>query len=235
MKHANILVLTIPSSWKEAMENRIDQIEKSMVSSASASCPNDHNYSKFPVSSEAKGAKETSQSVARSFSKMSETSQEASLNLACSPGAFPASSLNSLVLKDNVVSFSSGGPNLVTRGLISQQTWEEHFNFYSENLNPYIHHLLTDDDTLGPGRGASIQERSSLLLAAICTVTAFCTGSDDFQTCFDAFMNEVSSKIFTNHHSFDDVRALCIGAFWLDNVSSALNALGESPIFTSLV
>ena len=222
-------ILTGASSWKEAIEKRIDQIEKSMVSSAgSTSSVDNHDCSLSQTSSEANIAEEATQSVRESVPKPLETSQEAALNLSCGLGAFPASSLKSLVHNDKGI-FSSGGPDLVDRGVISQQTSEKHFTFYRENLNPYIHHLLTDDDTL-----ASVQRRSSLLLAAICTTAAFCAGSSDYHTCFDAFIHEVSAKMFTSIHSFDDVRALCIGAFWLGNASSALNALGESQSLNSL-
>lgn len=36
--------------------------------------------------------------------------------------------------------------------------------------------------------------------------------------------------MFSVNHTFDDVRALCIGAFWLNDISSALNALGKNRI-----
>ena len=100
---------------------------------------------------------------------------------------------------------------------------EERFVFYRDNLDPYVYHLLREEDTF-----TSIQKRSSILLAAIITIAAFCIGSQDYQIYFDTFMKEVSTKMLSSSFTFDDVRALCIGTFWLGKVSSALNALGKS-------
>ena len=146
--------------------------------------------------------------------------QPSVLNLSCRLGAFPSSSLDTLLVNDQDTSYSAY-PDLVTRGLICQHTLEKHFDFYQKRLNPYIYHPLTDLDTV-----ARLLKRSSLLLTAICATAAFCAGSDDYEACLEMFKNEVSAKTFSRNHSFDDVRALCIGAYWLGKESSALSALG---------
>ena len=110
---------------------------------------------------------------------------------------------------------------MVTRGLISQHALEKHLEFYQKCLNPYIYHPLTGVDTV-----ADLLKRSSLLVTAICATAAFCAGSNDYEACLEIFINEVSATTFSHIHSFDDVRALCIGAYWLGKESSALSALG---------
>jgi hypothetical protein len=122
-------------------------------------------------------------------------------------------------------SYPGHKPDLISRGVISQETAENHFMFYQKYLDPYIHYILADKDCL-----ANVRSRSSLLTAAVCTKAAFCSGSRDYQNCYNVFTNEVSGKMFSVHHTFDDVRALCIGAFWLNDISSALNALGKNRI-----
>ena len=117
---------------------------------------------------------------------------------------------------------SSDALTMSTHGLASPETLERYFIFYRDHLDPYIHHLLAEGDTL-----SNVQERSPLLLAAICTVVAFCTGRNDYQILFDTYMEGVSSKMFSSSSTFDDVRALCIGALWLDNVSTVLSTLGK--------
>ena len=92
-----------------------------------------------------------------------------------------------------------------------------------------MHYLLTEDDSL-----ASIRERSSLLTTAICTVATFCMGSKEYHQCLKMFTNEVSRKLFSDKYEFDDVRALCIGALWLNDVSSVLNGLGEFLFHTRI-
>ena len=212
------------------MEERIGRIENSITSSASTgSCLDRHDHSAPPMLPNTNGGRISTESSTRSAHELSETSQEPGLNLSCSLGAFPASSMDGLVLNDKEKS-SSGGIDLASRGLVSQKTLEKHFDYYCENLDHFIHRILPAGDTL-----ASVQRRSSLLLAAICTTAAFCAGSDDYQTCLDAFIGEVTTKMFASTHNFDDVRALCIGAFWLGKISSALNALGESRCVDSFV
>ena len=154
------------------------------------------------------------------------------LNLSCRPGAFPSSSLSTLLVNDQDIPCLTG-PDLVTRGLISQPTSEKHFKFYHKCLNPYIYHPLTNVDKV-----ANLLKRSSLLLTAICATAAFSAGSDDYEACLEIFISEVSATTFLRIHSFDDVCALYNGAFWLGKESSALSTLGEmntqGPLFSQL-
>lgn len=145
------------------------------------------------------------------------------LNLSCSLGAFPASSMISSGLLSAKLR-SAGRPDLVRQGVVSEQTAEGYFTFYRQHLDPFMQYELADSDTLAILRG-----RSSLLATAICTVAASCTSSEDYQSCLTIFKAEVSRRLFEDKYDFDDVRALCIGALWLSDCSPALNGLGESP------
>jgi hypothetical protein len=66
---------------------------------------------------------------------------------------------------------------------------------------------------------ASVRKSSQLLAATILTVTALHipTSADTFDKCYDEFLSLVSSSMFSRYHSVDDVRALCIAAFWLSD------------------
>ena len=194
------------------MENRIGLLERALCAGTSPDTAQ--------IASTADDIEVPAQSAPNQGLKHSRPTPQAALNLSCNPGAFPSSSLNNCIVNDRNES-SSTGPDLVTRGLVSQHMLEKHVEFYHESLNSYIYHPLSSVDTV-----ASLLKRSSLLLTAICAVAAFCAGSEDYETCMDIFINEVSATTFSHRHSFDDVRALCIGAFWLGKESSALNALG---------
>lgn len=138
-----------------------------------------------------------------SILNVSETPQTAALDLSCSLGAFPAFPMTSSILHD----FSSKqGSDLVSRGLIAIDIAESLFAFYQQKLDSYACHILVDGDSL-----ATIRRRSSLLTAAICTVSAFCSGSQHYQSLLDQLQHEVSGKLFSSSYEFDDVRALCIG------------------------
>ena len=206
--------------WKETIERRIEQIENSITCSISSS--NARNSTSLHVPAITNRVEISNQPRADPSPERSTPSQDAVLNLSCSLGAFPASSFNKANFNDQDVT-SPDTSNLYTSTLGSQQTLETHFAFYRNNLDPHIYHLLREDDTM-----SSIQQRSPILLAAISATASFCTLSSDHQIYLDRFIKEASAKMFSSSFTFDDVRALCIGAFWLFKVSSALNALGKS-------
>ena len=141
------------------MEKRICRIEESITSNASTgSCLDRHDYSAPQILPNTIGGRISTESSTRSAHELSETFQEPGLNLSCSLGAFPASSMDDPVLNDKGNS-SSGGIDLASRGLVSQKTLEKHFDYYCENLDHCIHRILPAGDTL-----ASVQRRSSLRL-----------------------------------------------------------------------
>ena len=204
------------------MESRIGQLEKALLSKASSdSHPTGYAHSVPHTASNASNTTIPDQTPTSQGPKHSYRSHNATLNLSCRLGAFPSSSLDTFLVNDQDISDSTRS-DLVTRGLISQHTLERHFAFYHKYLNPYIYYPLMNVNI-----AADLLKRSSLLLTAICATAAFCAGSDDYEACLEIFINEVSTKMFSHVHSFDDVRALCIGAFWLGKESSALSALGE--------
>lgn len=184
------------------MEERIARLEESIGNTGAQSQPSRHN----PIST------------------VTKTAQTATLDLSCSLGAFPASSLTSSTLDD--IS-SRHGSDFISSGVITVDVAESLFTFYQQKLDSYAYHILVDGDSL-----ATIRRRSTLLLAAICTVSAFSSGSPHYRSLLIHFQNEVSGKLFSSSYTFDDVRALCIGTLWLPEVSKALNGLGKLILFS---
>jgi hypothetical protein len=201
------------------MEERIEQLERALNSGGNSdSRPSSvltHPFIPQPSkNSSSDGAAKQSQAAASA--NLPNSSNDFALNLSCSLGAFPASSLRNATSRR-----CSNDPDLISNNVISLESAEDHFKFYQEKLNPHIHYIIAEQDSL-----AHIRARSPLLTAAICATAAYCTGSLEYQTCIEAYTKEVSSKMFSGNYIFDDVRALCIGAFWINDKSYALNALG---------
>jgi hypothetical protein len=142
------------------------------------------------------------------------------LDLSCSLGAFPASSL-----RNSVVDQSRKTLDLISNSLITLKQADIRFKFYQDNLNSHLHYIITEQDSL-----ARIRTRSPFLASAICATATYCSDSMDYQICSQSYLDHVSSKLFSEVHTFDDVRALCIGAFWLYDKSYALNSLGKPRI-----
>lgn len=119
----------------------------------------------------------------------------------------PSPAPRSSVLKDDFLS----------QGKISLKDAEELFQQFRVSLNQYLwggvalpHESLT-----------SVRESSPLLSAAILAVTALhIPGREQiFDIAYAEFLALVSESMFESSHSLDDVRSLCIGAFWLSDVS----------------
>lgn len=140
------------------------------------------------------------------------------LNLASKLGMFPAASIGNNTPQDTL----STPLDIISQGLISLGAAQECLDYFLKYLNQYLHHILSAQTTL-----AEVRAESSLLTTAICTVASFCSAADSYKACHDAFVSQVSGMLFATHNSYDDVRALCIAAFWLDDIGPTLSGLGR--------
>jgi hypothetical protein len=107
--------------------------------------------------------------------------------------------------------------DFISRGEISVEEAEEMFRIFDHSLNQYLWGgmVLVHKDLL------SVRRSSSLLLAAILTVTALHIPgkSATFDVCYAEFLDLVSDSMMDRYHTLDGIRGLCIGAFWLSDVS----------------
>lgn len=107
--------------------------------------------------------------------------------------------------------------DFISSGEISLDEAEEMFQIFERSLNQYLWGgiVLVHKDLL------SVRRSSSLLLAAILTVTALHIPgkSSTFDICYAEFLELVSASMMDRYHTLDGIRGLCIGAFWLSDVS----------------
>ncbi|KAL4884994.1 hypothetical protein BJY04DRAFT_181101 [Aspergillus karnatakaensis] len=111
--------------------------------------------------------------------------------------------------------------DFVSRGAIELQEAEELFDHFDRVLNRYLWDgiLLVHKDL------TSLRNSSSMLSAAVFAVTALHLPDKErtFDTCYTEFAKLASESMLDRHHTLDDLRALCIGAFWLADVSWKLS------------
>lgn len=111
--------------------------------------------------------------------------------------------------------------DIISQGKISEAQAEDFFARFNASLNQYIWGgvALVHDNL------QSVRESSPLLLTAILSVTALHVPDAEqiLDVCYNEFLALVSESMFERHHSLDDVRALCIGAFYLSEVSWKLS------------
>ena len=111
--------------------------------------------------------------------------------------------------------------DFISRGVLSIDRAEELFGFFNQTMNQYLWGgIALKHDSLN-----SVRSSSSLLSAAVLTVSALhVPGKDEiFDTCYNEFVTVVSNSMLNRYHSLDEIRGLCIGAFWLSDLSWKLS------------
>lgn len=144
------------------------------------------------------------------------------------PASIPASCLSGGIQATMPNSLStSRRPDLISTGLITMRQGLALFDTYHLRLDHFLYRILGDHISLD-----SVRSASPLLTAAVCTVGALHSPSQGqlFEVCYSEFRGLVSSQMFSRRASEDDIRGLCIGAFWLHELSWALIGNGKCNI-----
>lgn len=107
--------------------------------------------------------------------------------------------------------------DFISQKKISEIEAQELFDVFSRSLNQF----LWGGIGLVHSDLASVRTSSSLLLAAILAVTALhIPGKESiFDICYAEFISLVCDSMMDRYHTLDGVRGLCIGAFWLSDIS----------------
>lgn len=111
--------------------------------------------------------------------------------------------------------------DFISRGVVSSQEAEELFHYFDQVLNRY----LWDGVALVHDNLTSVRNSSSMLSASILAVTALHVPHKErtYDICYAEFARLASGSMLDRNHTLDDLRALCIGAFWLADVSWKLS------------
>lgn len=113
--------------------------------------------------------------------------------------------------------------DLISQGIIPLPEGEQLFARFMKNHQPLLWGgIIFPYQTLEAVRRASV-----LLSTAVFTVAALHSpggsAAGTLQRCYDTFVSLVSSSSLSRNHTLDDVRALCLGAFYLPNLSWRLS------------
>lgn len=113
--------------------------------------------------------------------------------------------------------------DFIDQGRASLSEAEEFFSTFKSTLNAY----LWGGVALGHDTLSSARQSSPLLVAAILAVTALHTQDQghSFDRYYPILLELAGQSVFQRYHNLDDVRGLCIGAFWLSDVSWKLSGL----------
>jgi hypothetical protein len=112
------------------------------------------------------------------------------------------------------------GPDFITKGIVTIAEAEYLFGYFRDRINPLLWDgILCPHSTLQEARRAS-----TLLVATTLTVAALHTSGREkiLRSVYDAFVALMRGSCLLRSQSLDDIRGLCIGAFYLTSLSWAL-------------
>ena len=157
----------------------------------------------------------------RPSSADSHRSWDLHVDAAGGPAAIPGSHMSEKPA-GQLQSHQSRRSDLVSKNIVSLQTAEELFRTYQQKLDHYVYRILDDQQTF-----STVRANSPILLAAVCAVAALHLASNDFDVCLQEYIYLCSQHAFAKRTTTDDVRAYCVGAFWLSEYSWSLAASGR--------
>lgn len=111
--------------------------------------------------------------------------------------------------------------DLVSMGVMSTEEAEEMFSLFKTSLSRYLF-----DATVHESRSLlSLRESSTLFFTAIITVTSLhIPGKEKIHaTAHKQLRDLIATSFFDRFHTLEDIRALCIAAFWLPDLSWKLS------------
>lgn len=235
-KHDSVLTDTGVKSWKANIEQKLRQLEDNigrLNQQCNVSASNSSTYVSPQENSTPAQIQGTSGVMAaptqhqhRQEKQQNEQSWEVVMDLNRGPGVVPASVVSEVsdASPSAIRGQMAGDFDIIDCGVISMVDAESFFTLYYQRLDHFLYRILDEHDSL-----ASVRKSSPLLTAAICAVGALHTPSSHYQACYQHFVNLASTRMFSKRNNHDDVRALCIGAFWLSDISWTLVGTGKRP------
>lgn len=109
--------------------------------------------------------------------------------------------------------------DFIARNMITEDCAQHLFQLYVGYLDFFCYGIMCPHGSLN-----ALRNKSTLLTAAVCTVSALHDQSQSvaFKSCNAEYLRLIQKGMFNASHSIDDLRALIIGAYWLPNVSYTL-------------
>ncbi|EME44300.1 hypothetical protein DOTSEDRAFT_71961 [Dothistroma septosporum NZE10] len=128
------------------------------------------------------------------------------------PAAIPGSVVSPIAIPG--METNRADQDIITRGVISLEAAQRYLDIYQNRLDHFLYRIIGDRRDM-----AEVRSASPLLLAAICAVGALHLATSDFEKCYQEFASIAASQTFSRRNTVDDIRGLCVAAFWLSGIS----------------
>ncbi|KAM3534314.1 hypothetical protein MY4038_002412 [Beauveria bassiana] len=228
------MLLENDNLWKGQMERRIDRIEAVLRTGASSSADSAEILRLLDGDQDSVADITMAADKADDTAMMSEEPEHCStqlepikeanptgnnwsivMDLESSPGSLPGFYISQGEAQPRLANCS----DIISRGIITLEAAQRYFDAYQTRLDHFPYRILGDVETRTL---ENVRSSSPLLVAAVSTVGALHLASPNYQSCCAAFLSQCASQTFSKDVNIDDIRALCIGAFWLGEVAWTL-------------
>ncbi|KAH8888002.1 hypothetical protein GQ53DRAFT_725202 [Thozetella sp. PMI_491] len=218
------MLLESDITWKQVMEEKLGRVEEAIGKIADKISMPEVLDGLQVASVRAETVMEDVVSLEKDSDPVTDPQQpqvawEVVMDAKCNPAAIPATCISEVSHSSTPSQLLSDSHqcDLISRGSVSLAAAERFFAIYHDRLDHFVYRILADRESL-----SSIRASSSLLTAAVCAVGALHAQCPEYEICYKELMKEYSSQMISKRHSLDDVRGLCIAAFWLSDMSWAL-------------
>lgn len=206
------MILESDGAWKTAIEQKIFNIEHAVSRvSRELNLPELMNTSDETDDPEMQDHAATAGHGPGSSAANTPQNFEVIMDRNSGPAAIPGSIISPV---SDIQPTTRNHQDVIHREIVSVGEAQQYLDVYQNRLDHFLYSILGDRRDL-----SQIRTSSPTLLAAISAVGALHLRSDKFDELFKAFVSHAASTSFSRHCSLDDIRALCIGAFWLSSIS----------------
>lgn len=114
--------------------------------------------------------------------------------------------------------------DFISRGLVKVEDAERLVGLFLNRIGHFMYNIGTASDVDFP----NLRRRSSILTACICAVAALHEPDSNhlYTVCLREFRRLMSASMFNRRLDQDCMRAICVAAFWLHDISWMLSGFG---------
>lgn len=209
------MILESDSAWKDVIDQKVQNIEAAIAKlSSHLSLPDllelDEDNDEEPT--EVPNVIPSSNNASPHAERHTPHNFEIIMDPDSGPAAIPGSVVSPVSVAG--LEQNRAEQDIVTKGMLSTDEAQSFLDIYQNRLDHFLYRIIGDRRTL-----AQVRAGSPLLLAAICTVGALHIASPHFEKCYQEFVSIAAAQTFSRRNTVDDIRGLCVGAFWLSGIS----------------
>lgn len=210
------MILESDVAWKDAIEEKLERFEQGLRRvanhlSLTHVVRQDDDHMEHEPATEPKVSFQPVESSSN-VEKHAPDNWEIVMDPDAGPAAIPGSVVSPVVIQ----SLKTHGTeqDILSRGVLPLDEAQTYLDVYQDRLDHFLYRIIGDRRSLD-----EIRNGSPLLLSAICAVGSLHVNSSAFEKCYQDFVSVAAGQTFSRRNHINDIRGLCIGAFWLSGIS----------------